>query len=213
MIKSEIRSMVFNMLQKLDKEARYHPRFLDSVVEKCLNEMLWEMYALDSLSLQRYTVTYGRTALTVVPVSYEATTQLYYSTLPAKIIPFPDRASGVRRIHTVIQSGLRFLPMDFREMDLVRSSSYYKEVTDKILYAVDQTRVEYYGMTVAVAAAGVRMDIIQPFSQYADTDTVLIPEFRDQEGLSFDDRVKRKLSTVPPIDLSEDTDETIKTTK
>lgn len=211
MIKEEIRSMVFNLLKKLDTKAQFHPRFLDSVCEKCLNELYWELYALDSLALQRYTVTYGRT--TAVAVSYEASTQLYYSILPAKIVPFPDRASGCRRIHTVIQSGLRFLPMDFREMDLVRSSSYFKTVTDKILYAVDQTRVEYYGMTAAIALAGVRMDIIQPFSQYADTDTVLIPEFRDGEGMSFDDRVKRKLMTIPPVDLSEDTDETNKTTK
>jgi hypothetical protein len=57
------------------------------------------------------------------------------------------------------------------------------------------------------------MEVIQPFSQFADTATVYIPEFRDGEGMSFDDRVKKKLMTMPPIDLSEDTDETIKTTK
>lgn len=211
MIKEEIRSLVFNEAQRLDPKARYHPRFLDAVIEKCLNEMYWELYALDSLALQRYTVTYGRA--TAVAVSYEATTQLYYSTLPAKIVPFPDKCSGVRRVHTVIQGGMRFYPADFRELDLIQSSSYFSEVTDKVLYAVNQERIEYYGMTAAIATAGVRMDIIQPFSQYADTETVLIPEFRDGEGLSFDDRVKRKLMAIPPVDLSEDTDETNKVTK
>lgn len=210
MIKSEIRSMVFNMLKKLDTKAQFHPRFIDSVCEKCLNEMMWELYALDPLSLQRYTVTYGR--VTAVPISYEATTRIYYSTLPAKITPFPDRASGVRRIHPVSQSsGMRFYPMDFREMDLVQGSSYFNEVSDMVLYAVNQERVEYYNLPVALVASGLRMDIIQPFSQYADTDTVLIPEFRDGEGMSFDDRVRRKLMEVPPVDLSEDTDETNKT--
>ena len=209
MIKSEIRSLVYNELQRIDKSARYHPRFLDAVIEGVISEMYWELYALDPLALQRYTVTYGR--LVGLGVSYEPSTDLYYTTLPAKIVPFPDKVSGVRRIHTVIQAGMRFYPVDFRELDLIQSSSYVSEVTDKILYAVNQDRVEYYGMTFAVAIAGVRMDIIQPFSQYADTDTVLIPEFRDREGLSFDDRVKRKLSTIPPVDLSEDTDETIKT--
>lgn len=209
MIKEEIRSVVRNLLPRIDKANRIHDRVIDAIVEGVISEMLWELYALDSLSLQRYTVTYGRT--TAVAVNYEAITQLYYSTLPAKIVPFPDKASGCRRIHTVIQGGMRFFPMDFREMDLIISSSYYQDVMDKILYAVNQDRIEYYGMNFAIATSGVRMDIIQPFSQYADTDTVLIPEFRDGEGLSFDDRVKRKLATIPPVDLSEDTDETIKT--
>jgi hypothetical protein len=98
-------------------------------------------------------------------------------------------------------------------MDALRSSSYFKEVTDKILYIVNQERVVYYGMTAAIAAEGVVMEVIQPFSQFDDTDTVYIPEFRDGEGMSFDDRVKRKLATIPPVDLSEDTDETNKVTK
>jgi hypothetical protein len=180
---------------------------MDAVIEKCLSEMLWEMYALDPHSLQRFTVT------CISTVSYEPVAELYYSILPVKIIPFPDKASGVRRVNTLAQPGMRFYPMDFREMDALRSSSYFKEVTDKILYAVNQERVLYYGMTAAIAAEGVVMEVIQPFSQFADTSTVYIPEFRDGEGMSFDDRVKRKLMSIPPVDLSEDTDETNKTTK
>lgn len=207
MIKSEIRSMVFNMLKKLDTKAQFHPRFLDSVCEKVISEMLWELYALDPHYLQRFTVT------CISDVSYEAAASLYYTTLPVKIIPFPDKASGVRRVNTLAQPSMRFYPADYREMDALRSSSYFKEVTDKILYVVTQERVVYYGMTAAIAAEGVIMEVIQPFSQFADTATVYIPEFRDGEGMSFDDRVKKKLMTIPPVDLSEDTDETNKVTK
>jgi hypothetical protein len=199
--------MVFNMMKKLDTKAQFHPRFLDSVCEKVISEMLWEMYALDPHSLQRFTVT------CISDVSYEAVANLYYSILPVKIIPFPDKASGVRRVNTLAQPSMRFYPADFREMDALRSSSYFKTVTNKILYAVNQERVLYYGMTAAIAAEGVIMEVIQPFSQFADTDTVYIPEFRDGEGMSFDDRVKKKLMAIPPVDLSEDTDETNKTTK
>jgi hypothetical protein len=207
MIKSEIRSLVFNEAQRLDPKARYHARFLDAVIEKCLSEMLWELYALDPHYLQRFTVT------CISTVDYEAAASLYYTTLPVKIIPFPDKASGVRRVNTITQPSMRFYPADYREMDALRSSSYFKEVTDKILYIVTQERVVYYGMTAAIAAEGVIMEVIQPFSQFDDTDTVYIPEFRDGEGMSFDDRVKRKLMNIPPVDLSEDTDEANKTTK
>ena len=207
MIKSEIRSLIINQAQRLDPKARYHPRVIDAIVEGILSEMLWELYALDPHYLQRFTVT------CISDVSYEAVANLYYTILPVKIIPFPDKASGVRRVNTIAQPSMRFYPADYREMDALRSSSYFKEVTDKILYIVTQERVVYYGMTAAIAAEGVIMEVIQPFSQFDDTDTVYIPEFRDGEGMSFDDRVKRKLMNIPPVDLSEDTDETNKTTK
>ena len=207
MIKSEIRSLIINQAQRLDPKARYHPRVIDAIVEGVLSEMLWELYALDPHYLQRFTVT------CISDVSYEAVANLYYTILPVKIIPFPDKASGVRRVNTIAQPSMRFYPADYREMNALRSSSYFKEVTDKILYIVTQERVVYYGMTAAIAAEGVIMEVIQPFSQFDDTDTVYIPEFRDGEGMSFDDRVKRKLMNIPPVDLSEDTDETNKTTK
>ncbi len=207
MITSEIRSLIINQAQRLDPKARYHPRVIDAIVEGVLSEMLWELYALDPHYLQRFTVT------CISDVSYEAVANLYYTILPVKIIPFPDKASGVRRVNTIAQPSMRFYPADYREMDALRSSSYFKEVTDKILYIVTQERVVYYGMTAAIAAEGVIMEVIQPFSQFDDTDTVYIPEFRDGEGMSFDDRVKRKLMNIPPVDLSEDTDETNKTTK
>ena len=207
MIKSEIRSLIINQAQRLDPKARYHQRVIDAIVEGVLSEMLWELYALDPHYLQRFTVT------CISDVSYEAVANLYYTILPVKIIPFPDKASGVRRVNTIAQPSMRFYPADYREMDALRSSSYFKEVTDKILYIVTQERVVYYGMTAAIAAEGVIMEVIQPFSQFDDTDTVYIPEFRDGEGMSFDDRVKRKLMNIPPVDLSEDTDETNKTTK
>ena len=205
MIKSEIRSLIINQAQRLDPKARYHPRVIDAIVEGVLSEMLWELYALDPHYLQRFTVT------CISDVSYEAVANLYYTILPVKIIPFPDKASGVRRVNTIAQPSMRFYPADYREMDALRSSSYFKEVTDKILYIVTQERVVYYGMT-AVAAEGVLMEVIQPFSQFDDTDTVIY-RIRDGEGMSFDDRVKRKLMNIPPVDLSEDTDETNKTTK
>jgi hypothetical protein len=209
MIKEEIRSLIFNLIPKLDKSAKYHPRFLDAAIEKTLNEMLWELFAIDPLALQRYVVQYGY--VTAVAVALEGTSGLYYSTLPAKIVPLPRKGSGVIRIHTPIQAGIKFYPMDAREHDLIRNGSYFNTVTDKIGFSVNQTRIEYYNMTAAIVTSGVRMDIIQPFSQYADGDTVLLPELRDKDGETFESRVLRKLAVIPPVNLSEDTDETTKT--
>ena len=199
MIKQELRSLIFNVLPKEDA---FHPRLIDACLEKALTEMLWELFAVDPHALQRYTVRYG--VPTAITVSYNDTTGLYYSTLPCAIIPMPDKASGVRRISTVTQGNMKFFPMDQRELDLMYNSNYAEIINNKIGYVVKQTEVEYYAMTAAIAATGVRLDILQPFSVYADTDTVLIPEFRDNQGATLVERVLKMLQTVQPYDTIDD---------
>lgn len=197
MVKAEIRSLVKNLLPKYDKSGKYAPRFLDAVIEKVLAEMYNDVFRRNPLELQRYTKPYGYTS--PLAVLLEAATGLYYTTLPAATLVFPDKASGVRRISTPLQGGMTFFPVDQREMDLIQSGSYSDVVSSKIGYAVTPTRVEYYNMSAAIIASGVRMDCIIPFSVYTDTDTVLIPEERN-EGLSFIDRVLAVLGVVRPID-------------
>ena len=88
--------------------------------------------------------------------------------------------------------------------------SYVNYVKDKIGYIVTPARVEYYGMTGAIITSGVRMDILIPFSEYADTDTVLYPEHVTKEGMGFIDRVVQRFIDKPPTDLLDDNAETKK---
>ena len=203
MIKSELRSAVLNSLLKWDSTAKYHPRFLDAVIEKTRNEVLTELWSVDPNALQRFTKGYGYT--TALAVGNEASTGIYYTTLPQNIVPFPDKASGVRRVATATQTSIKFYPMDQREWDLVLGGSYTNYVKNRIGYIVTPTRVEFYGMTGAVSGAGVRMDLIIPFSEYTDTDVVLIPEHVNNEGLGLIDRCVAKLMQVPTkVDQSDD---------
>jgi hypothetical protein len=140
-------------------------------------------------------------------VSLEATTGIYYTDLPAMIVPFPDKASGVRRVSTKIQGGFTFYPIDARETDLVFTSNV-TTVTSKIGYCVTPTRVEYYKMTTDVSDIGVRMDLIVPFSVYADWETVLIPEETDQQGQTFIDKVLRILGVIQKVDLLDNNSDT-----
>lgn len=204
MLKSEIRSVIKNLLPKWDVTNKYHDRVIDSVCESVIKEMLWEIFAIDPHSIQRYTVRYGVT--TPITVTYNATMGIYTSTLPAAIVPMPDKASGVRRISTIAQAGMSFFPIDSREIDLINSGSYANTVTSKIGYVVNQTTVDYYNMSAAVAAIGVRMDLLIPFSVYADTDTVLLPESTISVGgsqnriyMDFTDRVLKTLRAIPPV--------------
>ncbi len=210
MIKAEIRGFIKGLLPAEDKTGKYHSNIVDAAIEKVLSEVYNEVYWRDSLELQRYTKGYGYT--TALTVLYENATGLYYTTLPAGIIPFPDKASGVRRVSTVIKGGLTFFPVDQRETDFLLSGSIVDTVTEKIGYCVTPTRVEYYNMNGTVIGNGVRMDLIVPFSVYLDIDTVLIPEIGTPDGEKFVDRVLKVLGVIQPVDLKDDNADTVKQT-
>ena len=198
MIKKEIRSVVLNALQRYDKTAKAHPRVIDANCEAILNQMYNEVFLMSPLSLQRFTKEYGYS--TPLAVSFEAATEIYYTTLPENIVYIPDRASGVRRIASARQLGIKFYPIDQREWDLIMGGSYVNYVKDKVGYVVTPTRVEYYGMQGSISTGGVRMDCLIPFSAYEDTDVVLYPEHVTQEGMGFIDRVVQRLIDKPLVD-------------
>lgn len=208
MRKDEIRSTIKNALPKYDSDNKYHPRFLDAVIEKVLSEMYWEVWSQDPLVLQRFCKRYGGT--TAVAVLQDNIANVYYSNYPARFIPFPDKASGVRRVTTVSQAGFTFFPMDEREVELVNSGSYVNTVSDKIGYVVTPERVEYWNMSAAIVTAGVRMDIMIPFSVYADSDDVVVPEISSDAGETFIDRVLKTLVVIPPPDVIDDNVTTLK---
>lgn len=209
MQKQEVRSLVRNSLPKIDKTNRWGDRYIDGAIEKALASLMEDIWKANPLNLQRYTVGFGYTY--PVQVQKESGTNIYYSTLPESIIPFQDKLSGCRRISTVAQGGFNFFPMDFREMDLISDGCYFDTVNTKIGYAVNQKRVEYYGMTTTIQNAGVRMDLIIPFSKYAETDEVKIPEITAITGTNYQkksetfvDRVMAILGITAPVDLRDD---------
>jgi hypothetical protein len=209
MTRQEIRSLIRNSLPKIDKSNRWHDNYLNGAIEKALAEMYTEVWLMSPMNLAKYTKSYGY--VTPVPVTLEQGTNIYYSDLPESIIPMQDKLSGVRRISTIAQGAFTFFPMDVREMDFVANGGYFGTVNTKIGYAVNQTRVEYYGMTTAIADVGVRMDILIPFSKYAEDDEVKIPEITQVTGTNYQkksetfvDRVMSILGITPNVDTKDD---------
>jgi hypothetical protein len=204
MRKDEIRSLIKNLLPKYGTESEYHPRVIDAAIEKVLAQWYNNVYFKNSRELERYCKRFGNT--TPVPVLADIGVNIYYSNYPTgyTYIPIPDKSSGVRRITQRDQRGLTFVPMDHREVELVRNGSYYHGTKTKIGYIVTPERIEYYNMLAAIAAVGVRMDILIPFSQYGDAELVLTPEVVDNEGTTFVDAVLKVLSVIQPVDQIDD---------
>jgi hypothetical protein len=211
MIKSEIRSLIKNLLPRFDKVVRYHPQIIDSAISQVLSELYNEAFADDPLSIQRFTKHYGYT--TPLVISTEASTGIYYITHPSQLIVLPDKASGVRRVSTMLNTGMTFFPIDQREIDYLISGSYSNTVNHRIGYLVTPERTEFYNINAEVLSAGVRMDLLVPFTTYLDTDTVLIPEnpdstssnpYKKQQAQSFTDRVLAVLGVIRQVDLKDD---------
>jgi hypothetical protein len=209
MLKAELRSLIYNVLPKYSEGSEYHKEVIDRAIEKVLNQLYNEAYLKNPLSLQRYTKRFG--GVTAIPVALDAIAGIYYSLYPvstkhpSRIVPvsIPDKSSGVRRISTLAQGEITFYPIDQREMDLIPSCAFNGTVS-KIGYAVTQDRVEYLNMTVAIATAGVRMDVLVNFSDYDETDQILIPDVPSLENENFTDMVLKILGLIQPQDTVND---------
>lgn len=205
MTKQEIRSLVKNLLPKYGFESEFHPRFIDACVEKALARLYNISFMQNPHSLQRFCKRFGGGGSPITVLS-DLNTGIYYSNYPTgyTAINFPDKASGIRRVTTKTQGGVKFYPMDEREVELVRNGSYFHTITAKIGYIVTPERIEYYKMDATTASQGVRMDIIVPFSQYADTDEVVVPEITDEKGRAFSDIVMEVMSVIKPSEFIDD---------
>ena len=207
MRKDEIRSVCRNTLPKYDKSGRYGDRYVDACIEKAIASLYHDVFLTAPLSLINYTKGFGYT--TPIPVQTENSTGIKYCTLPESIIPLERKGSGVIRISTPTQGQFMFYPTDFREMDFLANGSFVNNVSTKAGYAVNQTRIEFYNLPASIT--GVRMDMLIPFSKYAEDDEVKIPELTDVTGTNyrqvsetFMDRVMKILGIVQPVDLRDD---------
>jgi hypothetical protein len=203
MIKQEIRSLVRNSLPKIDKTNRFADRYIDAVIEKALASLYHDVFLTNPLSLQNYTKVYY-----TIGFDYN-TTGVTYCTLPESIIPLERKGSGVIRVSAPAQGQLIFFPTDFREMDLIANGSFFNSVNTKVGYAVNQTRMELYNLSMSIK--GLRLDLLIPFSKYAEDEEVKIPEITDvigtnyrQVAQTFMDRVMAILGVVAPVDTKDD---------
>lgn len=207
MTKAEIRSLIRNILPKYDKGGIYLDRFIDATIEKVLAGMYHDVFMTAPLSLQNYTKGYGYSV--PIAISTESSTGIKYCNLPESIVPLERKGSGVIRISTPAQGQFMFFPTDFREMDFMANGGYFSTVNSKVGYAVNQTRVEFYNLPASITS--VRMDLLIPFSKYAETDEVKTPEITDVTGNNYQkksetfvDRVLAILGVIQPADILDD---------
>ena len=199
MTKAEIRSLVKNLLPKIDKTGKFLPQVIDAAIETVMNQIFYDVYMKAPRDLDNYVTTLGGGG-TPIAVAADANTDIDTATISVTYIPLPDKASGVRAVYTEAETSNKFYPMSKREIDLAASGSYFSQATDRIGYAVRGETIEFYKMDAVTRAAGVRIDVLQSFRAYADTDEVKFPLGREADLMKG---VLEMLGVQPPTDLSD----------
>jgi hypothetical protein len=177
-----------------DKVKKIHDETLAYVIGNVRNQLLQRVWQANPLSLGMYTKTYGTVACT----SQDSDSNIYYSTLPAKIVEFPDPQSGVRKITQKTAQDVLFIP-DYSENLDIWEGTELETISDTIFYCVRNGRVEYKNMDTTISQ--VRMDIIIPFEVYGDTDQVPMPPGSEANIMNL---VKKYMFETPMSDLSND---------
>lgn len=150
-------------------------RKLAYYIGRAYNSALISIYARNLTSYDPYTREY-----TNVAIDYDSNTEMYYSTLPAKIIILPRRAgNGVMWISGMTSKSVEFVPITNGHLK-VMDGLEVDQLDDVIGYVYRNGRIEYWGMTSAIAADDVRMGLVIPFEEYDMEDEVPLPVGADE---------------------------------
>ncbi len=194
MTKIEIIGHIKSLLPRIDKTTKYHDNVIAASIERVFNQFFYTMAVKNDREVDDYTVTTTETVAVA-----DATTGIYATTLSKPIIPLPGKRSGVRAVYPKVQGEVTFYPMTKKEADLA-PNTFLGLIGDRIGYIVRGETVEYYNMDATTQAAGVRMDLIVPFTDLADDDEVKYPYGFDTDIVSA---VLEMSGLIPQVDLKD----------
>jgi hypothetical protein len=173
--KAQIIDLVYNNLKRAKPDVDYPRELVEHNIAKAWNQILYDTFRKDLSFLGFYAKEY-----TGVAVALNPTTGVRYSTLPVAIVQLPDKSAGVRRISSLTNRTLQFIPMSEEVAELKASTEIGLVDGTKIGYIVRYDRVEYdANMTAAIAT--VKMSLVVPFDVYGRTENLPIPSGKDED--------------------------------
>jgi len=193
--KIEIIDYVRGIVDPSGVNPRFHPRIVESAIEKICNQVARNIpeELLDSYDF--YCKEY-----TNQTVTKDTVTNRFYTLLPAPVIPLSIVSESVRHINSNQGTDLDFVPM--RETDWEIYDGLFSDDTDTTIgYIVRYNRILYdKRMTQAVANGKVRLVLAVTFSAFDDEEHVALP------GGDYDmmNAVVSQLLTSQPLNLKND---------
>jgi hypothetical protein len=172
---------------------KFDERIIGARINDAYNSLLIDAFLKKLINIDGYTKQYRSVAVTK-----DATTDRYFSVIPAKLVPLPNIQDAVRSINTTQGIDLSFVPISSEHLSLVQTLDMGR-ISTMIGYTLiqydDDLLVEYLNMPVTITS--VLMRLVIPFEEYSDTDEVRIPGNSNM----LMDAVIKSLSITPKKDL------------
>lgn len=200
MTREQYIDLIKTRLKRIDSADRFHAQYVEGVLDLVWQSTVFQQAGTYDTDVNFYTKKY-----TPVAVSLDASNN-YYSDLPDKIIHLPRVSSGIVRINQINGRGMDFSPVNERTYTMMISQEVY-QLTDKIVYWVDFDQVHYgSNMTPAIAAAGVDIRMIIPFSSYDLDEDIPLPI---GQADMFIAKAIQLLKDTTPVELTNINSETL----
>lgn len=159
---------------KIDPQRVFHKNVLSEALGLAYENFAYDTYRKTPYELDAM----GKTYESVV-VALDTTKDRYYSDLPCSIIPIDKVGSGIIEIGTEEGFGYDFVPMYLHEARLT-SGFEVEAMLSEINYVLIGEKVYYTSMTSAISTAGVRMTVVQQWSEYGLDENIPMPAGQSQ---------------------------------
>jgi len=159
---------------KIDPQRVFHKSVLSEALGLAYENFAYDTYRKTPYELDAMGKTYES-----VSVTLDTTKDRYYSDLPCSIIPIDKVGSGIIEIGTEEGFGYDFVPMYLHEARLT-SGFEVEAMLSEINYVLIGEKVYYTSMTSAISTAGVRMTVVQQWSEYGLDENIPMPAGQSQ---------------------------------
>ncbi len=155
-----------------DIHEKYHEKRIELFVSMAFNDIIYQVFANDMDDKDLYLRTY------TVDVEFDTVYDQYFAEIPVQIIQLPKNL-GIHKVSPVKQNW-SFVPINqlseevFSELEVgtaCQEHSYY--------YTANKIFFQFYDWK-GEKINKVRLDVIIPFEEYADTDQLFIPAGKEE---------------------------------
>jgi hypothetical protein len=195
MIKSKIielcRGRILGGSASVDRLKEADPRRIELAISAVLNTIFYTAFKVHQSNLDTYSKTYKNVAVVKDP-----DTDIYYSTLPAKVVQFPRVSDGIMNINEMKGKDVMFVPMksDDNEMMFGIESDL---IDDVVKYIRKAGIVEYFNFDPTITH--VRMDLVVDFTEWGMDEDFPVPSGQDNDLVNMVTQYLK--SDIKPTDL------------
>jgi hypothetical protein len=200
MTKKAVIELIIKRCKDIDSTGQFNPLYVESFCDNVWQEFIIAMNSSKEVDFTFYSKMYP-----AVSVTYDTTTKYYYSELPETIINIPSIGSGIASIRQVNSFDAYFIPVSETDFSLLFSQEAYRIGGDIYYFTTYDTVYFSDSMTSDIAASGVDMRLIIPFSKYNLDEEVPLPSLKDT--LFIDAVVQRIIGTPPTNTTNKNSDQ------